>query len=113
MTAQYAAVAEKISKLRVCVKQSDAENVAVKITIAQSLEIMFSTLYNTTIGTVSVATAKIAVSSRAIVAMRSAEKWTILRSDVLAQSRYFIFSFWIFSGRALLASVLKTCVYQL
>jgi spore coat protein U-like protein len=87
ITAQYAAVAEKISKLRVSVRQSDAANVAVKITTAQSLEPVFSTLYKITIGTVSVATAKIAVRNRATVAIRSAEKWTMLLSDVLLQSR--------------------------
>jgi hypothetical protein len=44
-------------------------------------------------GMVSVAVAKKAVSNRATVAMRSAEKWTIWRSDVLAQSRYVLVSY--------------------
>lgn len=38
MTAQYAAVAENISKFRDCVVQSAAEKIAVKMAIAQSLE---------------------------------------------------------------------------
>jgi TPP-dependent indolepyruvate ferredoxin oxidoreductase alpha subunit len=70
ITAQYAAVAEKISKFRVWVKQSAAEKIVVNAAMAQSLDPVFSTLYNTTIGIVRVATAKSAVRKRETVATR-------------------------------------------
>ena len=73
MTAQYAAVAENISKFRVWVMHSAPENMAVKITITHSLLSIFSMLYKTAIGMVKVATARSAVRNREIVATRSAE----------------------------------------
>lgn len=65
MTAQYAAVAEKISQLRDDVNQQSAEEkTPVKAAMTQSRVGTALTVYSMPMGTTRVATAKIVVSAR-------------------------------------------------
>jgi triosephosphate isomerase len=86
ITAQYAALAEKISKLRVCVKQSAVAKTAVNIAITNNRDTISAIEYSTAIGTVKVVTAKNVVRMRDAVATLSAEKYTTFSSVDLSRS---------------------------